>query len=212
MDPDTPGLDELLVLRPLFGTSFLLAELLAADDGTVVLSSASAKTSYGLAALLDGPVVGLTSERNRAFVESLGVYDRVLGYDDVAALASVGPVTYVDVSGDRDVREAVRRATGEALRRDVTVGATHWSAMGDDLGDGRSEVFFAPSHLERLGASLGPQELGRRMTAAWDTLTGRVGGRLDVERSSGPEALERVWLSLLDGDVDPSRAHVVSLT
>src|SRR5918998_4063884 len=56
--PDTPHLDELLLLRPLFGTSFLLADFLGGDEAPLVLGSASSKTAYGLAFLREGPVVG----------------------------------------------------------------------------------------------------------------------------------------------------------
>src|SRR3954467_10244301 len=77
---DAEHLDETLLLRPLFATSFLIEAFLRDNAhfgaAAVVLSSASSKTAYGLAFLLargDGPsVVGLTSPGNRDFVESLG--------------------------------------------------------------------------------------------------------------------------------------------
>src|SRR3954463_5689815 len=85
-------LEDLQVLyRPLFMTSFVLADFLQ-DNGcfgaeTVVISSASSKTSYGTAFLLDDiHRVGLTSEKNRAFTESLGCYDEVVTYDEVASM------------------------------------------------------------------------------------------------------------------------------
>jgi hypothetical protein len=34
---------------------------------------------------------------------------------------------------------------------------------------------------------------------------------MTIERAQGPEAVERVWRSLVDGDVDPHVGHVVSL-
>lgn len=62
-----------------------------AGDGTIVLSSASSKTPVGLAHRLarraDRPeVVGLTSAGNVAFIEGLGVYHRMVTYDDLASL------------------------------------------------------------------------------------------------------------------------------
>jgi hypothetical protein len=210
MAPDTPHLDEQLVLRPLLGTSFLLADALADERATVVVASASSKTALGLALLLEQPVVGLTSPRHRAFVASLGAYDRVLAYDEVGELAGVeGPLAYVDPSGNAAVRAAVRDAVGPRLRRDVVVGATHWREMGEPPGD--AEVFFAPSHLEAMTARLGAGELRRRMGAALVDLMRQAGARLTIERSSGTEALDRVWGALLDGAVDPDRAHVVSV-
>lgn len=209
VDPEWPQLDEMLLLRPLFGTSLLLADFLAGDEGTVVLGSASSKTAYGLAFLLDRRVVGLTSPANRSFVESLGVYDRVLTYDETAALGEEeGPLVFVDMSGDAEVRAAVRAAAGERLRRDVAVGSTHWQRLGGDEG---AEQFFAPSHLERLLAEVGGAELQRRMGEAWVALMGRVGDWMRIERGSGPDETQRVWRALVDGEADPRHGHVLSL-
>jgi len=66
----------------------------------VVISSASSKTAYGLAFLLterkrreEGAyeVIGLTSRKNRPFVERLGTYDRVVRYEDVTSLPDTRP-------------------------------------------------------------------------------------------------------------------------
>ena len=207
--PDTPYLDEMLILRPLFGTSFLLSDFLAGDDTTVVLGSASSKTAYGLAFLLDGPVVGLTSQRNREFTESLGVYDRVLTYDQARELRGEH-VVYVDMSGDASVREAVHAAAD--VRRDVSVGATHWEAVRGSAGEWDSEFFFAPTHIEQMAERLGAQELQRRMGEAWLALMERVGDWMEIERADGPDEVQRVWRSLVDGDVDPRRGHVLTLS
>ncbi|HEX8206269.1 MAG TPA: DUF2855 family protein [Solirubrobacteraceae bacterium] len=210
MAPDTPYLDEMLILRPLFGTSFLLSDFLDGDGSTVVLGSASSKTAYGLAFLLDRRVVGLTSSRNREFVESLGVYDRVLTYDEIAGLGEEdGPVTFVDMSGDPKVREGVHAAA--EVGRDVTVGATHWEQLPGALDEAGGEFFFAPTHMEQMHERLGGGELMKRMGEAWVALMGRVGDWMTIERAQGPEAVERVWRSLVDGDVDPHVGHVVSL-
>jgi hypothetical protein len=71
--------------RPLFWTSFLLADWLQDGDrlagGSALFSSASSKTAYGTAFLLSAsgvPVIGLTSAANVAFTEQLGCYERVL--------------------------------------------------------------------------------------------------------------------------------------
>lgn len=139
--------EDLQVLyRPLFWTSFLLADWLV-DQGwfgarTVVLSSASSKTAYGTAFELrehrerrgpadgpDGPdrheIVGLTSPRNRAFTESLGCYDRVLTYDETGLLSPERPAVYADFAGDKALTAALRTHLGDALTYHVTVGVTH---------------------------------------------------------------------------------------
>ena len=75
--------DEQMILRPLFFTSFLIDDFLADSDffasATVILSSASSKTSTALAFLLSRregiEVLGLTSARSAEFARGLGVYD-----------------------------------------------------------------------------------------------------------------------------------------
>ena len=221
--PDAERLDETLLLRPLFGTSFLLAAHLrerghfGAD--AVVVASASSKTAYGLAFLLAAEegaprLVGLTSERNRAFVASLGVYDEVLAYEQAGELGDRSDaLVLVDMAGDASVRSAVHHAASERLRSSITVGVTHWEQMGDPSGlpGPAPELFFAPDHVERLTAELGPAELQRRLGEAWDGFAAQLGDRLEVEHGEGPEDLERVWRAAVDGAADPRRGHVLRL-
>jgi NADPH:quinone reductase-like Zn-dependent oxidoreductase len=217
--PDAPHLDETLLLRPLFATSFLLEDFVGGGDtDAVVLSSASSKTAYGLAFLLargGGPrVIGLTSRRNREFVESIDAYDRVLSYDEIRELGGgEETLAFVDMAGDAAVREAVHAGAGERLRRSVVVGATHWEELGGggELPGPAPEFFFAPTHIERLQGEVGPEEFQRRLGEAWDAFVAKVGDWLDVEHAEGPEALERVWRQLVDGGVDPRRGHVLTL-
>jgi hypothetical protein len=220
--PDAEHLDETLLLRPLFGTSFLIEAFLRENGSfgaeAIVLSSASSKTAYGLAFLLaragDGvDVVGLTSQGNRAFVESLDVYDRVLAYDEIADGLASGELVFVDMAGDAAVREAVHRAAGSRLRHSAVVGATHWERLAgaSELPGPAPEFFFAPTHLERLRTELGPGELQRLMNEAWMDFVTQLGDWMDIEHGSGPQAVERVWLAFVDGAVDPRRGHVLSL-
>lgn len=218
---DAPHPDETLLLRPLFATSFLIEAFLAEQGhfgaDAVVLSSASSKTAYGTAFMLaraegSPEVIGLTSTGNRDFVEGLGLYDRVLTYDAIEL--DHDALVFVDMAGDASVREAVHRAAGDRLKHSAVVGATHWDQLAgstDPLPGPAPELFFAPAHIERLGAELGPAELQRRIGEAWDDFIGQVGGWMDVEHGEGADEVQRVWRALVDGDVDPRRGHVLSL-
>jgi hypothetical protein len=212
--PDVTRVDEMLLLRPLFGTAFLIAAHLGEGEEAVVLGSASSKTAYGLAHLLSGrrPVFGLTSERNREFVESLDLYDRVLTYDEADALGEE-TLIYVDMSGDATVREAVHRGAAPRLRRSILVGATHRDRLQDASGatGPAPEFFFAPTYLQRLTNELGAQELQRQMGEAWSGLLERLGDWLEIEHHEGLEAARPVWSALAEGDVDPRKGHVVLL-
>ena len=220
---DGPYLDETLLLRPLFATSFLIERYLA-DSGwfgadAIVLSSASSKTAYGTAFSLartgSAPdVVGLTSPGNRAFVESLDLYDRVLAYDEIAdGLGGDAALVFVDMAGDAAVREAVHRAAGERLQRSVVVGATHWEEMagGGELPGPAPELFFAPAHIERLRGELGPGELQRQMDEAWGDFVAQVGSWMEVVHGEGADAVREAWGSLVDGRADAARGLVLRL-
>lgn len=226
--PGAPHADEALVLRPLFATSFLLEDFLRTNGhfgaGTVVLSSASSKTAYSLAHLLrraggGRAIVGLTSLRNRAFVESLGVYDRVLTYDEVERelAGDTDLLVYVDMAGDAAVREAVHRTAHDRLRHDAVVGATHWAATaaadpGEPLPGPAPQFFFAPAHIERLTEELGPGGLQARIGEAWEGFVAQLAeGWLVVEHGEGAAALETTWLAFVDGRADPRRGHVLRL-
>ena len=86
--------------------SFLVDDYLAENEmfgaKSVLLSSSSSKTAFGLAHLLHRrksiKVVGLTSASNADFVRSLGCYDEVVTYDKVTSLPANSPVAYVDMS------------------------------------------------------------------------------------------------------------------
>ena len=219
VEPDMPYADEQLILRPLFATAVVLEDFLRRSDwfgaDAIVLGSASSKTAYGLAFLLarrdDTPdVVGLTSERNRGFVESLGIYDRVLTYDAVDLPG--GDVAYVDMSGDPSAHAAVHAAAGERLKRSIAVGATHWEqtrATGADVPE--PEFFFAPTEIERMTTEHGPGALPKRVGEAWAELAPRLTDWLRIERLEGEQALETAWRRLVDGEADPRTAQVVSL-
>ena len=221
VEKDAEHADEQLILRPLFATSFLIEDHLRSNGwfgaDAIVLGSASSKTAYGLAFLIargeDAPhVVGLTSARNAAFVEELGLYDRVITYDAI----DLGDedVAYVDMSGDAKAREQVHRSAGDRLKQSIVVGATHWEDTqggATDLPGPPPELFFAPTHIERLTKELGPGALQQRIGAAWADLAPQLGGWLEIEHLEGPDQLERAWRALVDGDADPRRAQVVRL-
>ncbi len=211
-----------MLLRPLFFTSFLIDDQL--DDegltgkGPVIVASASSKTAIGSAYLLaqreDVELVGLTSPRNAEFVEGLGIYDRTVTYDDVGSLER-GPATLVDISGDGDVRLAVHTHFGDDLAYSMTVGATHWEEMGAGAGaelpGPEPAIFFAPDRVEKRSEDWGAAALAKTVAEAWNGFSDWVDGWLDVERDSGFEAVQSAYLQVLEGDVAPDKAHVISL-
>lgn len=217
---DTEALQALL--RPLFFTSFLIDDQLAdeglAEAGTVVLGSASSKTALAAAHLLaarDGiDLVGLTSARNRAFVEGLNVYSRTVTYDDIDSLGP-GPATFVDMAGDGNVRLAVHSHYGDDLAYSMAVGMTHWGEMGaeagTDLPGPQPKFFFAPDRGRKRVEDWGAAGLNERVVERWHEFVAWADGWLEVDHVAGFGALESAYREVLDGDVSPDRAHVVTL-
>jgi hypothetical protein len=217
-----PGTEDLqMLLRPLFFTSYLIDDFL--DDAslfgasTAVLSSASSKTASGLAFLLSRrervEVVGLTSARSADFTNSLGVYDRVVTYEEIGSLADT-PAVYVDMAGDAQVRSDVHRHFGDALTHSAVVGATHHDRMGavpDSLPGPAPTFFFAPDRVAKRSTEWGRDGLEARIAEAWGPYVEWCGGWLEVRRGAGPDALQQAYLDLLDGRIDPAKADVLSL-
>jgi NADPH:quinone reductase-like Zn-dependent oxidoreductase len=213
--------DEQMLLRPLFLTSYLIDDFLQDGDffgaETIVLSSASSKTASALAfqlSLREGVlVVGLTSSRSAEFARTLGVYDHVLAYDQLESLPA-GRAVYVDMAGDAQLRAAVHGHYGEQLAHSAVVGATHHDRMGqvpDALPGPRPTFFFAPDRVTKRAADWGADGLQQRMADAWHPYVAWAGGWLGVDHGHGADALQRAYLELLDGRIDPARADVLSL-
>ena len=210
-----------MLLRPLFFTSFLIEDQLVDDGlaarGPIVISSASSKTAIGAAFLLaqrEGvELIGLTSARNVEFVEDLGVYARTVTYDSIESLDR-GPATFVDIAGDPTVRLAVHAHYAEELVYSMTVGVTHWEELGAGGGElpGPSPtLFFAPDRVTKRSEDWGPAELQRRVSGAWHPFCEWTGSWLEVIHGRGFEAVQRVYLDVLEGRVEAKTAHVLSL-
>jgi hypothetical protein len=124
--------EDLQVLyRPLFFTSFVLADFLvdggAAGAQTVVLSSASSKTAYGARVPAAGAgvrTVGLTSPAKRRFTPRSAATTRSCRTTRCGA-SSGRPTAYVDCAGSTPLRQELHDHLGSALTLDLVVGCHH---------------------------------------------------------------------------------------
>ena len=210
-----------MLLRPLFFTSYLIDDFLDEAEcfgaASVILSSASSKTASGLAFLLSRregvETIGLTSPRAVDFTTSLGVYDRVLTYAEIESLADT-PAVYVDIAGDAQVRSEVHSHYGAALTHSAVVGATHHDRMGavpDSLPGPPPTFFFAPDRVAKRTTEWGRAGFEARIAEAWRPYVEWCAGWLEVVRGEGRNPLQQAYLDLLDGNIDPAKAHVLSL-
>jgi len=208
------------IFMPLFGTAFLLDDFLAEQKffgaTAVVLASASSKTAFSLAHLLHQrggiETVGLTSSGNRAFVESLGCYNRVLGYDEVAQLPTQLTVL-VDMAGSGKVRVAVHEHLRDNLKYSCAVGMSHRDLHppGKGLPGPKPVFFFAPEYRRQRIEALGREGYNAYFGKTWNAFLPTAGRWLKVTRSSGHEAVEKIYLDTLTGKVAPRDGNILSI-
>ncbi len=218
--------DQLMLLRPLFITSFMIDDFL--DDNqyfgarSVMLSSASSKTAYGLAYLLKQrgqcEVIGLTSTANLAFTESLGCYHRVLTYEQLESLPRDLAVTYVDMAGNANLRKRIHRHFEFSLKYSCAVGGTHWDqgkadaeSAGEKLPGPRATLFFAPAQIKKRMSDWGPNGVMERFALAWKQFLTPLSGWMHVVRGQGQADVERVYLDMVEGRSKPDQGNVLSL-
>jgi uncharacterized protein DUF2855 len=211
---------EMALFRPLFTTSFLLADFLA-DEGffgarSVALSSASSKTALGLAFLLAGSgreVVGLTSAAHVPFVARTGYFGSVVPYDGIGTLPRELPTVLVDFAGNAAVVSAVHRHLGSALAYSARVGVTHWEKMTptDDLPGPAPVFFFAPDRVRKRIEDWGAGTFQARVGDAMRRFLASTAGWLRVVEGRGRPAVESVYRAMLEGAADPADGHVLSL-
>lgn len=217
-DPGMPPGSEPYVslIRPLFTTSFLIDDFLADNGffgaGTVVITSASSKTSMGLAHCLAQrgagrpEIVGLTSKANAAFVGGLGTYDRVVTYDAIGEMRAPKGAVVVDMAGGEATLRSVHGALGDDLKYSCRVGFTQWQdakALIKDLPGVRPVFFFAPDRVKVRLADWGPKEFGARVGAASTAFVADARRWLKLETHRGPEAIVAAYRALLKGEARP---------
>jgi len=209
------------LLRPLFMLSFLVDDFLAEQEffgaRSVVLSSASSKTAFGLAHLLHSKrkpvrVIGLTSTGNADFVRSLGCYDDVVLYDHIDPLPADQPVAFVDMAGNADLRGRLHRHLKHKLVYSGRVGLTHQdAAVDEELPGAKPAWFFAPDQIRKRAREWGPGGIDTRFTAAWSGFLPLLEQSLTVAESRGPVAVENIYRATLAGRVPPDQGHMLSL-
>lgn len=210
-----------MLLYPLYATSFTLWDQLKEENwygaDQVVIVSASSKTSIGLAYALkadeDAPkTVGLTSKRNLEFVRSLGLYDRVLSYDEMGDLTDQASAI-VDMSGNADVLGALHAHLGDHMAHTLNVGLTHWDGTRKDgrINRDRSSFFFAPSRMQARMKELGAEEFSRRSIGFVMNTAAQSTDWLRLNDLGGLDGLEDRFNDVLLGKIEPQLGLYVDL-
>ncbi len=203
------------VLWALLMTGWMLADQLASEVDAVVISSASSKTALSLAWSLQklNPQIrsiGLTSEGNRSFVESTGVYTDVQTYGSLEVDEGLRKIAFVDIAGNAQVASAVHTALEGRLLRSVTLGATHRAVAAEPfpMPGPAPALFFIPDVAEAQAANDGFESYHRSFAAIWQSFAPWAEGWLQLESGQGAAAIEAGYQAALAGGLPPQQAQV----
>ncbi|SPK75946.1 conserved protein of unknown function (plasmid) [Cupriavidus taiwanensis] len=221
-----PALENYQMLyRPLFITSFMLADFLQ-DNAffgarRLVFSSASSKTAYGTAFCLDEAagltLTALTSTSNRDFVDGLSAYHESLAYDELEVLPTDVPTLYVDFSGDAALRRRVHAHFAAALVYDCYAGSAQNTDFlkAEDLSGPAPRFYFAPVQIRKRNAEWGPAVVNEKFNAAQRRFIDHVREPsrrwLTVVEEAGMAAAQQRIAALHAGKTHPRDGYVIHL-
>ncbi|GHF30499.1 hypothetical protein GCM10017044_27350 [Kordiimonas sediminis] len=217
--PDLENLQSLF--RPLFMTSFLIEDFLQDNDyfgaDCIILSSASSKTALGAAFQIyhnrangSPRVIGLTSASNIDFVHSLGCYDQVLSYDDIAQLDAAQKAVFVDMAGSGQIRAKIHNHFGNNLTYSCSVGASHWDTdrSVDNLPGPAPTLFFAPAQAQKRTQEWGQDKFMKVSGAAWARFIKDATSWIEIEECSGTDKLSTLYKDMIAGSINPKVGHI----
>ncbi|WP_394938936.1 DUF2855 family protein [uncultured Ilumatobacter sp.] len=231
-DAADDGEDRHVLLRGLFLTGYLAEEFFADSGGgtdngepayfgatQVVVLSASSKTAIGFAQRAAergvAKVIGLTSAGNADFVRSLGYYDQVVSYDEVADIDASCATVSIDMAGNPTVLGAVHTHLGDQLKYSMTVGRSHHDAPDVDAANAaqlpgpQPQLFFAPSEVGRRLEQWGREAYQQRCADALASFVEGSRSWLSIDHRTGSDGAAAAWADVHDGNVAPSVGVVV---
>jgi hypothetical protein len=210
----------MLIFRGLFMTSFLAEDFLREQNffeaTHVVITSASSKTSIALAHCLRANstmrVIGLTSDANVDFVNSVGEYHDAVTYSEISLLNPSVQTVIVDMAGNPEIVASVHTHFGESLKYSCSIGATHWDQTSHrvDTPGPKPQFFFAPSQLSKRGKEWGREEFNTRLGAALNTFIEGSKEWLRIEHSRGADAVSETYSQLVAGKMPPEIGNILS--
>lgn len=212
--------DDRMVLYPLYATSYCLYDFmkdkvwLGAEQ--IIIPSASSKTAIGCAYAISADatapkLVGLTSARNKAAIAGLKLYADILTYDEIEKIDASIPSVIIDMSGNGEILGRLHKHLGDNMKYTSNVGVTHYDAnsMGADFIRERSEMFFAPGHIQKRTQEWGPGAFEKQAFGFWKGAALKSRDWLIIRRDNGPEAVKHAWADVYAGKTPADAAWVV---
>jgi len=218
--------DFIMLFRPLFWTSFWCHDWMSLNSWfgakTVIISSASSKTSFCLAYLAkknttnqQSPlhIIGLTSKSNTNFTKSLGLYDEVLTYKQIKDIdVSRAPFAYVDVTGNPELYSSLVFHIGKPkLVKAVSLGMTQHDSASEGVGFKGLEIFFTPEWMKKRRESLSVEDIVNITGRAWEWLLEDCEKWIKIKKMNGKDEVESGYKEVLTGKVSPDYGFVFSM-
>ena len=200
--------------RPLFLTSFVLSEFVAAQTKhqttTILLTSASSKTAYGCAYLLQKlpnvEVVGITSPANVDFVQELGCYDDIIEYDAIHNLRYTHPVWILDFAGNKALLQNLQEILDSHHQHTAFIGVTDVKAQTNKPhGKLKGSVFFAPEHVKQMTHIWGRELFLAKYYDAWQGVATQLNSILELQVVNERDDFADEYQRFLAGEVNPHK-------
>lgn len=220
--PEPDSLDDFRALmRPVFPASFNLASLVerqaALGAKSLIITSASCKTAIGMAdELLKRRVsiatVAITSAGNKAFAESLGIYDEVATYDAIKSATVTSPAVFIDFTGAPRWLRAVYEYFASSLSYGALIGFTHCAedTAPPGMPDPQPEFFFTPVIEDQAIAEEGADAYYSRYHESETSFLQRMASWLAIRHGQGPADLVDAFQCLLAGHQAPDVSRVLT--
>ena len=219
--------DAMIIYRPLWGTAFFLDDFLQCNDyfkvDRIVISSASSKTATSFAWFLKQKgftVIGLTSSRNKAYVESIELYNHVYTYDDKQVNHyeeedSIGYIQflYVDFAGDRVLNHLILNAFGDKMVKMISVGISHATVNPKNTSlveTEKSQVFFAPDWIKKR-INVAGREIGVKKVDDWNRFLNWSSQRMKIVHAN-ESSIVGIYSKMFNSQIKPEESYIVQFS
>ena len=212
-------------------TAYCLAFVLGLRriNGKVALPSGTAWSRGGEESVGRPRIVGLTSKRNLKFTKGLGLYDKVLTYEEVERLASdtasdTSKWVYVDVSGNESLNGRVAAVLNTRVIKGVSLGMSDPTGkISNPTSESKGnalEMFFMPEWLTVRRRELSTKAIAKMQFDAWEALMRTCHAWINIERvwwdgakswMGETKGVVEVYEECVRGQIGADRGIVMSL-
>lgn len=210
-----------ILVRGLFTTSWLVDDFMFDNQyfnaKQYLITSASSKTSIALAFAIkergELPAIGITSATNKRFVESLGCYQFVISYDEIANLNASTPSIVVDMAGSQTVLTSIHHHFIDNIRYSCRIGVTHHDDIVTDevLPGAKPIFFFAPTQLKKRTTDWGSSEAMKKIGGSLLRYIEFCRSIIKIKHTTNKNDLSTIYQQVLSGKSDASVGQIVSL-